>query len=62
MTVICMCVILHLERHAFVIISVQYNFLYDFLTHLQSLKNNGGWLRATRIVWQINLFHAGFLM
>jgi hypothetical protein len=39
MIVICVCVILHLKRHAFVIISVQYNFLYDLPTHLQSLKN-----------------------
>jgi hypothetical protein len=39
MTVICACVILYLKRHAFVIISVQYNFLYDLPTHLQSLKN-----------------------
>jgi hypothetical protein len=39
MTVICVCVILHLKRHAFVIISVQYNFLYDLPTHLQSLNN-----------------------
>jgi protein tyrosine phosphatase len=37
--VICVCVvILHLKRHACVIISVQYNFLYDLSTHLQSLK------------------------
>jgi hypothetical protein len=27
--------ILHHKRHAFVIISVQYNFLYDLPTHLQ---------------------------
>jgi hypothetical protein len=41
MTVICVCVcvILHLKRHAFVIVSMQYNFLYDLPTHLQSLKN-----------------------
>jgi hypothetical protein len=39
-TVICVCVILHLKRHAFVIISGQYNFLYDLPTHLQILKNN----------------------
>jgi hypothetical protein len=39
MTVICVCVILHLKKHAFVIIFVQYNFLYDLPTHLQSLKN-----------------------
>jgi hypothetical protein len=32
-------VILHLKWHAFVIISVQYNFLYDLPTHLHSLKN-----------------------
>jgi hypothetical protein len=32
-------VILHLKRHAFVIISVQYNFLYDLPTHLESLSN-----------------------
>jgi hypothetical protein len=37
MTVICVCVILHLKRHAFVNISMQYNFLYDVPTHLQSL-------------------------
>jgi hypothetical protein len=37
--VICVCVILHLKRHACVIISVQYNFLYDLPTHLQSMKN-----------------------
>jgi hypothetical protein len=37
MTVICVYVILHLKRHAFVIIFVQYNFLYDLPTHLQSL-------------------------
>jgi hypothetical protein len=37
MTVIYVCVILHLKRHAFVIIPVQYNFLYDLPTHLQSL-------------------------
>jgi hypothetical protein len=36
---VCVCVILHLKRHAFVIIFVQYNFLYDLPTHLQSLKN-----------------------
>jgi hypothetical protein len=36
---LCVCVILHLKRHAFVIISVQYNFLYDLPTHLQILKN-----------------------
>jgi hypothetical protein len=36
---VCVCVILHLKRHACVIISVQYNFLYDLPTHLQSLKN-----------------------
>jgi hypothetical protein len=35
---VCVRVILHLKRHAFVIISVQYNF-YDLPTHLQSLKN-----------------------
>jgi hypothetical protein len=35
--VISVCVILHLKRHACVIISVQYNFLYDLPTHLQSL-------------------------
>jgi hypothetical protein len=29
MTVISVCVILHLKRHAFVIIFVQYNFLYS---------------------------------
>jgi hypothetical protein len=34
MTVICVCVILHHKRHACVIISVQYNFLYDLPTHL----------------------------
>jgi hypothetical protein len=39
MTIISVCVILHLKRHAFVIISVQYNFLYDLPTHLESLKN-----------------------
>jgi hypothetical protein len=39
MIVIYVCVILHLKRHAFVIISMQYNFLYDLPTHLQSLKN-----------------------
>jgi hypothetical protein len=39
MYVICVCVILYLKRHAFVIISVQYNFLYDLRTHLQSLMN-----------------------
>jgi hypothetical protein len=33
MNVICVCVILHLKRHACVIISVQYNFLYDLPTH-----------------------------
>jgi hypothetical protein len=37
--VISVCVILHLKRHAYVIISVQNNFLYDLPTHLQSLKN-----------------------
>jgi hypothetical protein len=37
--VICACVILHLKIHACVIISVQYNFLYDLPTHLQSFKN-----------------------
>jgi hypothetical protein len=39
--VICVCVsvILHLKRHACVILSVQYNFLYDLPTDLQSLKN-----------------------
>jgi hypothetical protein len=37
--VIWVCVILHLKRHACVIISVQYNFLYDLPTHLQSMKN-----------------------
>jgi hypothetical protein len=36
---VCVCVIFHLKRHAFVIISVQNNFLYDLPTHLQSLKN-----------------------
>jgi hypothetical protein len=30
------CVILHLKRPACVIISVQYNFLYDLPTHLQA--------------------------
>jgi hypothetical protein len=39
MTVIYVCMILHLKRHAFVIISVQYNFLYDLPTRLQNLKN-----------------------
>jgi hypothetical protein len=41
MTVICVCVcvILHLKRQAFVIIFMHYNFLYDLPTHLQSLKN-----------------------
>jgi hypothetical protein len=33
------CAILHLKRHAFVFISVHYNFLNDLPTHLQSLKN-----------------------
>jgi hypothetical protein len=37
--VICVCVILHLKRHACVSIFVQYNFLYDLPTHLQCLKN-----------------------
>jgi hypothetical protein len=37
--VICVYVNLHLKRHACVIISVQYNFLYDLPTHLQSFKN-----------------------
>jgi hypothetical protein len=36
MIVICVFVILHLKRHACVIISVQYNFLYDLPTHLQA--------------------------
>jgi hypothetical protein len=36
MTVICVCAVLHLKRHACVIISVQYNFLYDLPTHLQA--------------------------
>jgi protein tyrosine phosphatase len=49
MTVICVCVvcvILHLKRHACVIISVQYNFLYDLPTHLQAWKRTSrrGWL------------------
>jgi hypothetical protein len=34
--VIYVCVILHLKRHACVIISVQYNFLYDLPTHLKA--------------------------
>jgi hypothetical protein len=34
---VCVCVIFLLKRHACVIISVQYNFLYDLPTHLQSL-------------------------
>jgi hypothetical protein len=34
MIVISVCVILHLKTHAFVIISVQYNFFYDLPTHL----------------------------
>jgi hypothetical protein len=38
MTVICVCVILHLKTHGFVIISAQYNFLYDLPTQLQSLR------------------------
>jgi hypothetical protein len=36
MTVIYVCVILRLKIHACVIISVQYNFLYDLPTHLQA--------------------------
>jgi hypothetical protein len=36
MIVIYVCVILHLKRHACVIIFVQYNFLYDLPTHLQA--------------------------
>jgi hypothetical protein len=35
---VCVCVILHLKRHTCVIISVQYNFLYDLPTHLQAWK------------------------
>jgi hypothetical protein len=38
MTVISLCVILHLKRHACVIISMQYNFLYDLPTHLQAWR------------------------
>jgi hypothetical protein len=37
--VMCVYVILHLKRHACVIISVHYNFLYGLPTHLQSMKN-----------------------
>jgi hypothetical protein len=33
---VCVCVNLHLKRHACVIISVQYNFLYDLPTQLQA--------------------------
>jgi hypothetical protein len=33
---VCVCVILHLKIHACVIISVQYNFLYDLHTHLRA--------------------------
>jgi hypothetical protein len=40
MTVICVCVCdFASQDHAFVIIFVEYNFLYDLSTHLQSLKN-----------------------
>jgi hypothetical protein len=35
-----MCVILHLKRHACVIICVQSNFLYDLPTHLQAWRRN----------------------
>jgi hypothetical protein len=35
---VCVCVILHLKRHACVIISVQYNSLYDLPTHLQAWR------------------------
>jgi hypothetical protein len=37
--VICVRVIIHIKRHACVIIYVQYNFLYDLPAHLQSMKN-----------------------
>jgi hypothetical protein len=56
MTVICVCVILHVKRHAFVIISVQYNFFVWFTYSLAKFEEqaDGGWLRATPTLWQIN--------
>jgi hypothetical protein len=46
MTLICVCVILNLKRHACVISSVQNNFLYDYLLTCKHEEEqaNGGWL------------------
>jgi uncharacterized membrane protein SirB2 len=63
MTVICVCVILHLKRHGFVIISaVQFSVLFTYSLAKLEEQADGGWLRATPTVWQINLFLSGFLM
>jgi hypothetical protein len=46
-----LCVILHLKRHACVIISVQYNFLYDLPTHLQAWRISHRGLANPCLFW-----------
>jgi hypothetical protein len=53
--VICVCVILHLKRHACVIISVQYNFLYDLPTHLQAGRRTSRWGLANPCLFWYNM-------
>jgi hypothetical protein len=60
MTIICVYVIFHLKRHAFVIITVQYIFLYDLPTHLQSLKSNSNSLANQLVSLRIPDVRSGF--
>jgi hypothetical protein len=56
-----MCVILHLKRHACVIIFVQYNFLYDLPTHSKQEEEqvDGRWLICVSfdVIWVCVILH-----
>jgi hypothetical protein len=51
-----LCVTLHLKRHSCVIISVQYNFLYDLPTHLQVWRRTSWWGLANLCLFWCNLY------